>query len=356
MIHRDRDRLLISSAVALVLHAVLFLVLAIVGLDFTPYPESSPVFVTLPEYDDAEPREDAEPEPEPPAPEEPEPEPEPDPAPEIAASEPDVPPEEPVEELGAQEQPPAIRPAPEPAPAPEVAEQPSVPSGSDAPPGSFTTEDLPWLNQSDAADREQERSSDELFAVREPDEIDQDLPSWVVEGEFSVQPESSLERDARQALDEKRETVPGFAERLAELERSLENPPSATSGAGQESVTGDRPDASPSAATTALPGGGSIEWVGSGSRRPVGALALPRLTAADFGGAVPARVSYLIVFEVNAEGLVVPGSLILRQSSGYTLADPKVRATVSTWRFDPAPGAPRVTAIATLHISRDEIR
>jgi outer membrane biosynthesis protein TonB len=354
MIEHDRDRLFLSIAIALALHAIVFAVMAIVGLDFTPYPEISPVFVTLPEYETVRP--EAEPEPTPPEPPAPVAEPEPEPPPEIAQS-PEAPPEEPVRDLGAAEQPPAQRPVPAPVrPAPTVTETPSAPSGSDAPPGSFTTEDLPWLNQSDADDRAQERSSDELFAVREPDDVDQDLPSWVVEGEFSVQPESSLERDAQRALEQKRETVPGFAERLAELQRSLENPPSATTGSGSEPSDSTDPNATPRAASTSLPGGGSIEWVGSGSRRPVGRLSLPGLSAADFGGQVPARVSYLIVFEVNAEGLVVPGSLILRQSSGYTLADQKVRAAVSTWRFDPAPGAPSVTAIATLHISRDEIR
>ncbi|MFW6288989.1 MAG: hypothetical protein ACOC2Q_04340, partial [Spirochaetota bacterium] len=160
----------------------------------------------------------------------------------------------------------------------------------------------------------------------------------------------------QRALDEKRESVPGFDERLSELIRSLENPPSSTSGSESGTRSGDGGDEGPASATTALPGGSAIEWVGSGGRRPVGGLALPTLTAEDFGGQVPARISYLIVFEVNADGLVVPGSLILRQSSGYTRADQKVRASVSTWRFEAAPGAPPITAIATLHITRDEIR
>jgi len=202
-----------------------------------------------------------------------------------------------------------------------------------------------------------------IVASDDHDDVDSERPSWVVEGEFSRQPEDSLEQSEQQTLDEMRKTVPGFSDRLAELLEALENPgvigsdDEATDGAGPAdgAETGrDEGPATDSATTTELPGG-AIEWVGSGSRQPVDELTEPKLTASDFGGTVPARVSYLVVFEVDENGLVVPGSLILRQSSGYTLADQKVRRAISTWRFDPAPGTSPVTAIATLHIARDEI-
>ena len=180
----------------------------------------------------------------------------------------------------------------------------------------------------------------------------QDLPSWVVAGEFSIQPESALRSDEREALATIRETVPGFDERLSELVAALERPPVPRTATTEQPT--DETAAGPS--TTELPGGSVIEWVGTGGRQPRGVLGLPQLTAADFGGQVPARITYLIVFEVDASGLVQPGSLILRQSSGYTGADLKVRQAVSRWAFDAAPGAPSVTAIATLHIARDEIR
>ncbi|MFW5783960.1 MAG: hypothetical protein ACOC2Y_04545 [Spirochaetota bacterium] len=345
MIQHDRDRLVISVGVAVLLHAVLFGILAIVGFDFTPYPETSAVYVTLPEYD-------------PP----PEPEPE-DLAVEERAEEPPVAPTEPeqttrpdAQPAAPSEQAPADRessPRSEPAPAaPETSRQ-----GSDAPPGSFSNDDLPWLND-DTSDRERSRTpSDDLFGIDEPDDVNQDVPSWVTEGSFSRQPESTLDEAARESLDEKRETLPGFSERLSELMDALETPPQASPGTEGDSPSGSRPDATgPGSATTALPGGSSIEWVGSGSRRPVGDLTLPELTASDFDGQVPARASFLIVFEVNADGLVVPGSLILRQSSGYTVVDQKIRRAVSSWRFDRAPGSPPVTAITTLHITRDQIR
>ena len=357
MIHNDRERFLLSAGVAVALHALLFVVLAVVGLDFTPYPETSPVYVTLPDYE---------------LPEEPEPEPEP----EIAVEEPvEAPPAEVVTEPVEPEpepaepepvpQEPSAEPAPAtpPEPAPAIRSEPaqqqtpeaSPPIGRDAPPGSFSQDDLPWLND-DSDDRQSARpSSEDLFAIEEPDQVSDDLPSWVVEGEFSIQPEASLDPRERETLDEKREASSEFERRLEELTEALENPPEAdTSGSTRPGTSGTA--TSPGDSTTAIPGGGSIEWVGSGSRRPVGELALPALTASDFGGQVPARISYLIVFDVNENGLVVPGSLILRQSSGYTLADQKVRRAVSTWRFDRAPGAPPVTAIATLHIARDQIR
>ncbi|MFW5883921.1 MAG: hypothetical protein ACOCVW_00440, partial [bacterium] len=282
------------------------------------------------------------------APAEPEPaDPDPEPAPQQAESEPAPP----ARDTG-------------PVPAPPSAEAPEpAPSGSDAPPGSFSQEDLRWLND-EGGDREGDRASEDLFAIDEPDEADTELPSWVTEGEFSPQPESSLEDDEQERLDNMRETVPGFADGLAKLFEALDNPPGTADADGDgrdgtsgetDGTDGDGPPTDP--ATTDVPGGGAIEWVGSGSRRPIGELTRPELAASDFGGTVPARLSYLVVFEVDEDGHVVPGSLILRQSSGYTLADQKVRRAVSTWRFDPAaPGTSPVTAIATLHIARDEIR
>lgn len=358
MIHTDRERLFLAVGVALVFHAVLFGGLALAGFDFTPYPETSPVTVTLPDYTPPEVERQIEPEPVEPEPVEPEP-----PPARIAPAEPELAPAEPAPAEPAPEPAPPARDA-GPVPAPRASSEPPA-SGTDAPPGAFSQDDLRWLNDDDVPDREGDRTPDDLFAIDEPDEVDTDLPSWVVEGEFSLQPESSLERGEQRALEQMRETVPGFADRLAELVEALENPPGAADfdGEGGEDAPGEADgsdggvDDGPStpSSTTEVPGG-AIEWVGSGSRRPVGELTRPDLTASDFGGTVPARVSYLIVFEVDEDGLVVPGSLILRQSSGYTLADQKVRRAVSTWRFDQAPGTRPVTAIATLHIARDEIR
>lgn len=356
MIHTDRDRLLLAVGVTLVFHAALFGGLALAGFDFTPYPETSPVTVTLPDYTPREP-EPVEPEPVEPEPVEPEPPPaEIEPAPVRPEPAPATPEPEP-----AGPSPPSSEPAPAPSPSGSDAPSASPPIGRDAPAGALSTDDLPWLND-EGGDREDDRASEDLFAIDEPDEAHTELPSWVTEGEFSVQPESSLQADEQDALDEKRAAVPGFSDRLADLMDALENPPGTTDpgddpGVADGSATGSDEGRDIDPATTDVPGGGAIEWLGSGSRRPVGELTRPALTASDFGGTVPARVSYLVVFEVDEDGLVVPGSLILRQSSGYTLADQKVRRAVSTWRFDPAaPGTPPVTAIATLHIARDEIR
>ena len=172
-----------------------------------------------------------------------------------------------------------------------------------------------------------------------------------MEGEFSLQPESALREEERRALAQMRDTVPGFADRLTDLVEALDRPL-----APRPSGTGEGPPtAEPGPSTTPLPGG-AIEWVGTGGRRPLRPLEPPELTAADFGGQVPARISYLFAFKVNDQGLVIPGSLILRQSSGYTLADQKVRMAISSWMFDPSPGAEAVTAIGWFHIERAEIQ
>ena len=165
MIHTDRDRLFLAVGVALVFHGALFGGFAIAGFDFTPYPETSPVTVTLPDYRPPE----VEPEPEPePVPVEPEPvEPEPDPA-EIAPAEaaPDEPEPRPAEPEPA---PPARDTGP--VPAPPSAASPSAPpaTGSDAPPGAFSQDDLRWQRDDTAAAREGDRTSDEdIFASRSP--------------------------------------------------------------------------------------------------------------------------------------------------------------------------------------------
>ena len=367
----ERNRLMISIGIALLVHTVVFVVAAVIGPAYDPYPETTVVYVTLPDYDPSPiPEPEIEPPPPPPPPKPPEPEP---PQAEIAPPPPPPPPAEP-EPTPAPEPPPAPRPqpAPTPQPAPAQVRQPAPstrptpapqpapppepappPPPRDAPPGALALDDLDFLQEDDGADRERHRASDDdLFAVRDADHTaPQDRPSWVVQGEFSAQPESSLQPAERETLRAMRDTVPGFSERLTDLVAALQRPPTAGTQPSDRRAT--ESVAGPS--TTSLPGSSQIDWIGAGSRQPR-ELALPQLTASDFGGNVPARISYLIVFEVNADGLVVPGSLILRQTSGYTLADQKVRRAISGWRFDPAPGAPQVTAIATLHIGRDEIR
>jgi hypothetical protein len=324
---------LVGIGVAIALHAIIFTLMAIFGFDLTPYPENEPVFVTLPDY------EEPEPEPEPIAPEPVEPE------PAEIAPEPQEQPEAQTPRSAQSAAPPAT--SPDPAPS-QGARTPAPPTqgGATAP---VSQEPLPWQEQG-ASDRGATRTrDDELFDFQDDEATGDELPDWVVSGQV-VQPIDTLEASDQATLADKVATLPGFDERLDRLLDSLSNP------AGPASVAGPEQTGNENVSRQDLPGNNAIEWVGSGPRGVVSELTLPRLTASDFGGTVPARVNYIIVFDVNDAGVVVPGSLILRQSSGYTQADQKVRRAVSSWRFDPAPGTPNVTAIATLQISRDEIR
>ena len=333
MTHQDRDRLAFSLVLALVIHAVIIVMLTLVDWEIHEYPQTEPVFVELLDYQSTPPVI----------------EPVPEPVEEI--------PPEPVTDAEPEE-PPAEDPQPEPvAPVVQEAERPAVPAqamASDAPPrdapaGSFSTEDLPWLRSDPSANRDETRTADaELFTFNEATETGQ-LPAWVAEG--TIQPLSSLAPGDQEILAEKQETVPGFQDRLDQILQSLRSS-AIRADQSRQPVTGDETDST----EVSLPGDSRLEWVGGGSRSPVGMLALPEISAADLGGLVPARITYIIVFDVNSDGLVVPGSLILRQNSGYTAADQKVRRAVSSWRFEPAPGSQPVIAICTLILERDDLR
>jgi outer membrane biosynthesis protein TonB len=330
----DRERVGIAVLVAVVLHAGIAVAIGVFGFELAPYPETEPVFVTLPDYVEPEPEEVQ------PEPEEPEP---------VVATQPE--PAVPEQQTGVQQRTNTAQPEPV-APAP-AAPQPA-PAPSAAPPR--TTAQAPPEPEVDpeaaARARGDMRSGFDLMAGIDDQEVNDsasDLPGWVVAGEVSVRPEESLSAAEQQLLGQKRVTVPGFENRLAELVDALQNP------AGPMSAPTPAESGTPEVTHQGLPGDGIIEWFGDGERE-LTSFTLPRLSASDFGGQVPAVVNYIIVFEVNSAGSVIPGSLILRQSSGYTLADQKVRQTVGTWLFEPADGSGIVTAIATLQIARDEIQ
>ena len=331
MTHQERDRLLVSLFLAVVIHIVIMILLSLVDWQIRDYPEPTPVFVELPEYESTPPA---------PVPEPPEPE---------VARQPEevepVPPE-PVPQPQLQPRPQTTTPAPGALQPPPVA-APAPPRGTDAPPGSFSTADLPWLSSPGSSpERETGRTSDDLFRIDEEPSPTGELPAWVAEG--TIQPLSSLDAGSRESLEAKSATVPGFQERLDAIIRSVDR-----STAGPATPSTSTPSTSGDATGTGDP---RFEWLGGGTRTVLGELGMPDLTSADFGGLVPGQFTYILVFDVNADGLVVPGSLIFRQSSGYTAADQKVRRAVATWRFESAPGSAPVTAICTLEIERDTNR
>ncbi|TVQ17703.1 MAG: hypothetical protein EA382_18520 [Spirochaetaceae bacterium] len=165
---------------------------------------------------------------------------------------------------------------------------------------------------------------------------------------MSVRPIDSLSATERRGLEERAAALPGFDARMRELEAALRSP---VSPASQPAPSGDGTAVS----RQQLPGDAAIDWIGTGSRTVLQSP-LPQIVAQDLGGQVPAWIDYIVVFDVDAAGTVVPGSLIFRQNSGYTAADQKVRQAIQRWQFEAAPGSPRVTAIATLRITRDRIR
>jgi len=349
MTHQERDRLVFSLVLALVIHAGIIVTLSLVDWKTQEYPETNTVFIEFIEYESVPP-------PIEPTPELAEETP-PESVEELEPEEPQ-PPEEPIaEDPPVDNQLAAVTPDAEPEPPADVAAEtetpaPQIPTpepvGRDAPPGSFDLDDPFARDDSTAEAREEARPTGaELFTFDEARDSGQ-LPAWVAEG--TIQPLSSLALTDQRNLAEKENALEGFAELMEQITQSLISP--------QSTLDQNQPGTEDGAqfSEVSLPGDSSLDWVGGGSRSAVGRLALPQIDSEDLGGLVPPRLTYVIVFDVNADGVVVPGSLILRNSSGYTAADQIVRRVVSSWHFEPAPGSQPVTAICTLILERDDLR
>lgn len=338
----------VAIVLAVLLHAGAAAAIAIFGFQLEPYPESTSVTVTLPEYEEPEP----EPETETPEAEEP-----PVRAAQSERTQSDsAQPGPPVEERRQTGRAESAQTAP---PQRSAEETPSPSRRSEGDNGTSSAEQSPedgaLSAEARAAAREAQRADfDELSRIDEPDQPDSNLPGWAAAGEIlerpATQSPASQEEQAELARQLSSQS-PEFANTLRELQRALDQDPAAT--APTPSVPGDQSSNEPSP-TGEVSGSEFIEWFG-GERAALSAEP-PELAADDFGGQVPAVVNYMVVFEVDAAGRVVPGSLILTRSSGYTAADQKVRRAVQGWRFQPAPGSPNVTAIATLQILRGEIQ
>ncbi len=349
MVLRERERLLFSIALAVVIHGVIGAAILLIGFSAEPFPETLPVTITLPDF-----------------------------------VSPSTPVDEPALDLKIDE--PPVEPVLTPEPIPEIASSPQNESGSvqeiapdagrapvdasspagarDAPPGSFSLDDDPMLRTSAADDRAAEREAlrrdpDDLFAREDPIDHSASLPEdWVRPGEFTTQPLDSLSPAEQETIRELSQELSGFRSLLESVVDALASPPgdqaTARSGDPNGSASSENADDGDQPDVTSVPGGG-VQWVGGDGRSLIGNAARPQVSASDFGGSVPERVHYIIVFQVDETGLIVPGSLILRQSSGYPRVDSNVRAAVQSWRFEAAPGAPTTTAIAQLVIARDEM-
>ena len=355
---RDKDRMTIGIIGAVVLHLVILAIMQATGFGIRPAP-TPPAAIEVTFDDLAFIPEEAVPE---------EREPEPEPArqpvtePEIAVA-PEPEPPTPVPEPPAP-QPPAPTPAPpadppaatqdspppgttQPAPTAPTPTPPAAPRPQD---GGPTAEDLPL--ETTPTRREAPPRDPDLMAAGGMVAEHELEPDWW-DGTFADRgtDSSQMEREQAEAFAERIEQDTefdrAFREALARLDeaRDVTSAPSRdTSGSGDPSSRPGIPDG---------PGVPGVEWSGA-PRSALGPLPEIGLTARDFGGTVPPEVRYLIVFDVDAAGNVVPGSVVMQQRSGFTAADSKVGAAIRQWRFNA--GRTTSTAVFPLIIRSDQIR
>jgi hypothetical protein len=226
----------------------------------------------------------------------------------------------------------------------------------------YERETRPGTRQAPPEDEEFQRLPSE-GAASEPDV---ELPEWarrpretVEEAGFST--EDVSEEDVEE-LAEKVATDPEFERTLRDvisaLDRRATDAQDARPGADGEpgAETTGRPERD--ADTEGTPGDSRFEWVGTGDRRLSNPPAVPEgfFSARDFGGTVPARATFVVVFEVDWRGNVVPGSVIFQQGSEYVVAKERLRGRARGWTFEPAEGADGATGIFTLVVRREDIR
>jgi len=351
MMQSDRERLAMSTAIAVGIHLLLLGSLYVFGWSIDKLPDyEPPIYVSLEEFElekvevplrehEPVPEELSQAEPEP----DPAPAPEPDPAP---APEPD----------------PAPAPEPDPAPAPDPAPEP--PSASvaepEAPPPETRREPLPPPDDVDllGGERTAERTRPDRprYELDEfaPETEDPELPDWVTADQRDSDPAARMdEREAGQ-LARRLDRDPEFERQLREVLRSVGEARRAEPRTpGDADGPADTRRDAPAEATAPANGNGMIRGI-SGRGQPNIGLSF---TAADFDDNVPPTTTIVVVFDVDPRGFVIPGSLILQQQSRYTRVNEKVREEVRGWRFEPLPsGQTRTqTGIFTLVINRGDV-
>ena len=394
MTSQERERLGLGLVASLIVHVIAVLIVQYADWRVEPLPEfSGPMYVTvsqvetLPEVEPEE-REELEEEPEE-EPEQPEPEePTPEPSDGIAAAEPGARPG-PREEQ-------AREPAPQREPAPETAQeqepssareppaerQPAAPQGPAEPAEpaepqeerrvyEYSLEDIYERESEPGSERAPPESEefDRLPPEGEPTRPDVEVPEWVRRPRRTVEEAGisteEVAQDEVQELAEKVATDPEFERTLRDVVSALDARPSSPAERGSESSStadaADEPDGE-SAQTRGEdsegPGDSRFEWVGTGDRELTNPPAVPEgfFSADDFGGTVPARATFVVVFDVDWRGNVLPGSVIFQQGSGYVVAKEKLRGRIRGWTFEPAEGADVATGIFTLAVRREDIR
>lgn len=368
----DRERLSASIALAVLLHAVVAVVFWLAGwARVEPYPEyTPPLYVDLestfvpddpPEAVEEPPEElnleepapaqpeQAEPAPSEPAATEEAPPADTPPAADVAPPQPDEPATEPSTETSA------------PAASPPPTDSPTVPA--DQPPAeaepqqTFDFEgDIATLYGREERDDAPPRPADDGFfeIPEESAEEPQDLPDWVtaVMDDSGISTEG-METQEIEELATKIERDPELEALMRRANQAIEQgrvPQAETSGSDSP-----RRSESASPATETIAENASIQWSGPEGGRGTGGD-LPSITASDFQGPIPPRITFVVAFDVNSQGVVIPGSVLVQRRSGYTQVDRKVRSAILGWKFFPKPGADRETGVFTLVVERQDIR
>ncbi|TVR31302.1 MAG: hypothetical protein EA404_10215 [Spirochaetaceae bacterium] len=335
---KDRQRLGYGILLAVALHVALAVVSGF--MDFVaPLPDYlGPVFVQFESPEPPEPAPVAQVEP-PPA--------EPAPLPAQPTPQPQVePPAQPPEPA-----PPApTQPAPSAPPAAPAA--PSAPAAPrhDIPQQDWTIEELMGAQRSPA-----ERSTAPSAGL----EVDEEataaegvLPAWA--GQVMQDAGISTEQMDRAEVIQvagRIQADSAFRARLQDVIAAVEAAPARAPGSDPAAAPGSGPAAADGPGTDL--GDGVIRWSDSDGRG--GIPRLPRITAAMFDGPVPARLEFIVLFDVDNRGSVIPGSIVFQTRSGYTRVNEEVRRTVSGWTFEAKPGAPSESAIFTLIVYREDV-
>ena len=259
----------------------------------------------------------------------------------------------------AQTEPPPAVPAPQPTPpaptqpapaAPRAA--PSAPSAPshDIPPKEWTVEELMGAQRSPA---QRTRAPSAAAAVDEQaTAADGELPAWA--GRAMQEAGISTEQMDRAEVIQVAQRIQAdsaFRSRLQEVIAAVEAAPARAAARDPAAAPGSGPAAAEGPGTDL--GDGVIRWSDSDGRG--GIPRLPRITAALFDGPVPARLEFIVLFDVDNRGSVIPGSIVLQTRSRYTRVNEEVRRTVRGWTFDAKPGAPSESAIFTLIVYREDV-
>ncbi|TVR02026.1 MAG: hypothetical protein EA403_09690 [Spirochaetaceae bacterium] len=181
-----------------------------------------------------------------------------------------------------------------------------------------------------------------------------ELPAWASQAMASAGISTAgMERAAVEQVAQRVQSDARFREQLLSAIAAVQRAPAtrpSTSGTAGGTTSGTDPGGP---ALTGDSAGGMIQWSDGAGRG--GIPREPRITAAMFGGSVPARTEFVVLFDVGPNGSVIPGSIVFQTRSGYTRVNEEVRRTISGWTFQPKAGASVETAIVTLIVFREDV-